>query len=128
MVLNKELHCKEMRCYTDFYQTATKLLCEVNMFLSCYFSGLHHQNISQASAQSMATKVALMCVASVLAAEPMPHNCDFSHCNAKFIVAASWSPFSGAPGWYKKWIHQLDSWGILVCVCEKTITKEVVKT
>lgn len=71
----------------------------------------------------MATKVALMCVDSVLAEESVSCNCDFSHCNAKFIVAASWSPFSGAPGQYKKWMCQPASWGtrVCVCVCVKTM-------
>jgi len=87
-----------MRYYTDIYQTITKFLCEINMFLSCCFSGLHHQNASQASTQNMATKVALMCAVSVLAEEPVSHNCALSHCNAKFVVVASWYPFSGAPG------------------------------
>lgn len=74
----------------------------------------------------MATKVALMCVASVLAEESVSCNCDFSQYNAKFIVAASWSPFSGAPGQYKMWMCQPASWGTRVC--GKTTVKEVVRT
>lgn len=98
------------------------------MFLSHYFSGLRHQNISQASTHYIATKVTLMCVASVLAVEAMSCNCDFSHCIAKFIVAASWSPFSGASGQYKKWMCQPVSWVTMVCTCEKTIIKEAART
>lgn len=63
----------------------------------------------------MATKVALMYVASLLAEEPTSQNCDFSHCNAKFIVVASRSPFSAASGQYKEWMCQPTSWGMCVC-------------
>lgn len=77
----------------------------------------------------MATKVALMCVASVLAEEPVSQNCDFSLCNTKFVVAASWSPFSGAFGQNREWMSQPTSWGMCVCVCmKKNIIKEVMRS
>lgn len=53
---------------------------------------LSHQNFSQTPWRK------LQCMASALAEESTSHNCDFSHCDAKFIVAASWSLLSGAPG------------------------------